>query len=145
MDERIKIGYYKIRNEMATIIIFAAIASFLIKIIGYGYTVEQCMFEFLIMVLSPIYQFIRAKQLGLAFVPSSKKVFSSTAIIAVFTAAIGLFIYIKSRANYGGDAVTSPEGLVFLSFYIAAFIIVRLAFVKYEKHRAKKLEDKYDD
>ena len=112
MDERIKIGYYKIRNEMATIIIFAAIASFLIKIIGYGYTVEQCMFEFLIMVLSPIYQFIRAKQLGLAFVPSSKKVFSSTAIIAVFTAAIGLFIYIKSRANYGGDAVTSPEGLV---------------------------------
>ena len=145
MDERIKIGYYKIRNEMATIIIFAAIASFLIKIIGYGYTVEQCMFEFLIMVLSPIYQFIRAKQLGLAFVPSSKKVFSSTAIIAVLTPAIGLFIYIKSRANYGGDAVTSPEGLVFLAFYIAAFIIVRLAFVKYEKHRAKKLEDKYDD
>ena len=57
-----------------------------------------------------------------------------------------MLLYIKIRLN-GSDIVnvTAKESITYIAVFVAAFVIIRIAFVKYEKHLTKKLENKYDD
>ena len=73
-DERIKIGYDKIRSEFMLIVYFAALASFVIKTAVYGANFDRSLFEFLVLVIFPVYQAVRAHQLGIAVQLDKNKV-----------------------------------------------------------------------
>ncbi len=140
IDERVRQEYNKIGRETALIIYYFAVISFVIKTALMEYSFNECIFEFITMMIFPIYQLIRAHQLGLAITSENKKLKSNIFVIIV-CAFVGAIVYLKVR----NSEMIDGEGLVFFITYIIAFLGARLLFIKYEKKREKKLESKYDD
>lgn len=58
-DERIEQAKNKIRSEMTVIIICGVAISFLVKTLVFNMNIRECITEYLILILSPLYQFIR--------------------------------------------------------------------------------------
>ncbi|MCJ7855799.1 hypothetical protein MUJ63_05710 [Lachnospiraceae bacterium NSJ-143] len=147
LDERIKHGYYKIRNEAALIIYFAAVASFLIKTLILGYSFNQVVFEFIVMIFFPVYQTIRAHQMGLEInmEKDGRNLVLRNILLALFCGIVCIaYLYFKT-GEQGWTYNDIIEKVGFLISYVAAFSMIRILFLKYEKKRAKDLEKKYDD
>ncbi len=141
VDERLRQGYNKIRSEMAMIIYYAAVISFIFKTTTLGMTIKDTVFEFSVILFFPIYQLIRTRQLGLE-IPFDKKrnTKSRIIIIAVICAVVGAVVFFMNK-----DSIDIKEAAVFLVAYIAAFCAIRIGLIKIEKKRTEKLEKEYDD
>ena len=141
VDERLRQGYNKIRSEMAMIIYYAAVISFIFKTTTLGMTIKDTVFEFAVILFFPIYQLIRTRQLGLE-IPFDKKrnTKSRIIIIAVICAVVGAIVFFMNK-----DSIDIKEAAVFLVAYIAAFCAIRIGLIKIEKKRTEKLEKEYDD
>lgn len=141
VDERLRQGYNKIRSEFSMIIYCAAIISFIIKTTIWGMVIKDTVFEFAVILLFPIYLFIRTRQLGLE-IPFSKKRNTKSGIIinAVVCAAVGAVVFFMNKGS-----IDIKEAAVFLVAYVAAFSTIRIGLIKIEKKRAKKMEKEFDD
>ena len=141
VDERLRQGYNKIRSEFSMIIYYAAIISFIVKTTIWGMAIKDTFFEFAVILLFPIYQLIRTRQLGLE-IPFSKKrnTKSRIVIIAVICAIVGAVAFFMNK-----DSIDIKEAAVFLAAYVAAFCTIRIGFIKIEKKRAEKMEKEFDD
>ena len=143
-DERIKAGYEKVRSEFMLIVYFAALASFLIKTFVYGPNFGRNLFEFVILISYPVFQAIRAHQLGLAIKMDKDKTRNSfLTLIIVFTFLIAYSVY--RIISTGMDIEKALEVVSFLAAYIAAVTIIRILFIKLENKRFNNLGKKYDD
>ena len=141
VDERLRQGYNKIRSEFSMIIYYAAIISFIVKTTIWGMVIKDTVFEFAVILLFPIYLFIRTRQLGLE-IPFSKKRNTKSRIIinAVVCAAVGAVVFFMNKGS-----IDIKEVEVFLVAYVAAFSTIRIGFIKIEKKRAEKMEKEFDD
>ena len=141
VDERLRQGYNKIRSEFSMIIYYAAIISFIVKTTIWGMAIKDTFFEFAVILLFPIYLFIRTRQLGLE-IPFSKKRNTKSRIIinAVVCAIVGAVAFFMNK-----DSIDIKEAAVFLAAYVAAFCTIRIGFIKIEKKRAEKMEKEFDD
>ena len=141
VDERLRQGYNKIRSEMAMIIYYAAVISFIVKTTTLGMTIKDTVFEFAVILFFPIYQLIRTRQLGLE-IPFDKKrnTKSRIIIIAVICAVVGAIVFFMNK-----DSIDIKEAVVFIIAYVAAFCTIRIGLIKIEKKRTEKLEKEYDD
>lgn len=141
VDERLRQGYNKIRSEFSMIIYCAAIISFIIKTTIWGMVIKDTVFEFAVILLFPIYLFIRTRQLGLE-IPFSKKRNTKSGIIinAVVCAAVGAVVFFMNKGS-----IDIKEVAVFLVAYVAAFCTIRIGFIKIEKKRVEKMEKEFDD
>lgn len=141
VDERLRQGYNKIRSEMAMIIYYAAVISFIVKTTTLGMTIKDTVFEFAVILFFPIYQLIRTRQLGLE-IPFNKKrnTKSRIVIIAVICAVVGAIVFFMNK-----DSIDIKEAVVFIIAYVAAFCTIRIGLIKIEKKRTEKLEKEYDD
>ena len=63
-DERIEQARNKIWAEMMQILYFIAVLSFVVKILFLHQSLQDCTLEYVILILTPIYQMIRARQMG---------------------------------------------------------------------------------
>ncbi len=143
-DERIKTGYDKIRSEFMLIVYFAALISFIIKTVVYGADFDKNLFEFLILVIFPIYQTVRSHQLGIAVRIDKNKTRSSfITLFAVFAILIIYGIYKIKSTNMNTEEIL--EVVSYLVAYIAAVTAVRILFIKHENKRFENLGKKYDD
>lgn len=143
-DERIKIGYDKIRSEFMLIVYFAALASFVIKTAVYGANFDRSLFEFLVLVIFPVYQAVRAHQLGIAVQLDKNKVKSSfITLFIVFAVLIIYGVYKIKSTNMNTEEIL--EVVSYLVAYIAAVTVIRILFIKHENKRFKNLGKKYDD
>lgn len=141
VDERLRQGYNKIRSEFSMIIYYAAIISFIVKTTIWGMAIKDTFFEFAVILLFPIYLFIRTRQLGLE-IPFSKKRNTKSGIIinAVVCAAVGAVVFFMNKGS-----IDIKEVAVFLVAYVAAFSTIRIGLIKIEKKRAEKMEKEFDD
>ncbi len=143
-DERIKTGYDKIRSEFMLVVYFAALASFIIKTAVYGANFDRNLFEFLVLVIFPIYQAVRAHQLGIAIKLDKNKVRSSfITLFAVFAVLIVYGVYKIKSTNMNAEEILGVVS--YLIAYIAVVTVVRILFIKHENKRFDKLGKKYDD
>ena len=142
VDERLRQGYNKIRSEFSMIIYYAAIISFIVKTTIWGMAIKDTFFEFAVILLFPIYLFIRTRQLGLE-IPFSKKRTTKSGIIimAVICAIVDAVFLFMNRNSI--DSI--KEAAVLLAAYVAAFCTIRIWLIKIEKKRAEKMEKEFDD
>lgn len=141
VDERLRQGYNKIRSEFSMIIYYAAIISFIVKTTIWGMAIKDTFFEFAVILLFPIYLFIRTRQLGLE-IPFSKKRNTKSRIIinAVVCAEVSAVVFFMNKGS-----IDIKEVAVFLVAYVAAFSTIRIGLIKIEKKRAEKMEKEFDD
>ena len=143
-DERIKAGYDKIRSEFMLVVYFAALASFIIKTAVYGANFDRSLFEFLVLVIFPIFQAVRAHQLGIAVKLDKNKVRSSfITLFVVFAVLIVYGIYRIKSTNMNTEEILGVVS--YLVAYIAVVTVIRILFIKHENKRFENLGKKYDD
>lgn len=140
-DERMKETLNKIRSEMVMIIYYIVVISFIAKIFMTGLDFKNTITEFVILIFVPIYQTIRSSQLKLSmadFYPEKKKYAISTAI--ALGAAAGVYIIVMVLNRY-----TSPQAIISLLFFMAAFVAARILFLHFYKKQKDKNEKEFDD
>lgn len=144
-DERIDQAINKIRSEMMIIILFGAAASFLVKTLVFHMGLKECITEYLILVLSPVYQFIRMHMMKISMTnergnkQSVKKLIISIGVIVILSAVYILNAMRKSAA-YNWQ---SP--LIFLIIYFILFVSLFFITQKFNRHKGHKYEMEFDD
>lgn len=139
-DERIEHAKQKIGSEMMQLVFYGVVISFLVKVLFLHYGLEQCILEFLILVLVPIYQAIRCRQLGIvlsAFVKPTLKNSIPSIITGVFV--MGFYFLAVSQEK---DKIAAITGMI---AFCVTFIAARFGFYHLEKRRKEKLEKEYDE
>ena len=66
-DERVMQSTNKIWGEIGRLAYYLAAASFVVKCLFFGFKLEDCILEYVIMIGAPIYQLFRMHQLKLAY------------------------------------------------------------------------------
>ncbi|WP_315078936.1 DUF6773 family protein [uncultured Clostridium sp.] len=144
-DERIEQATNKIRSELTLLIYGIAVISFLTKSWIYNMDLSRCWTEYIILILTPLYQFVRARSMKISLHTnnSSKQSFKVLAItFAALIAIISTFVYktVINNSNYDFKKAVCNV-LVFTILFI--FIYFRVN--KSEQKQVKKYEDKFDD
>ncbi len=139
-DERITQAKQKIGSEMMQLTFYVIVISFLVKTLYFHYELKQCIVEFLIMVLLPIYQSIRCHQLGVVLSAFPKPTLKNT-LPSILTGVFVLAIYAFAIAQKPDKA----SGITAIIAFCLAFFTARFGLYHLEKRRKEKLENKYDE
>lgn len=140
-DERIEQATNKIRSELASLIYGIVAISFLTKLWIYNMDLSRCWTEYIILIFTPLYQFVRAHSMKIS--NSSKRSFKVFVIeFAILIAIIGIFVYkaIANNSNYD-----LKRAVCNVSVFIVLFIFIYFWINKSEQKQVKKYEDKFDD
>jgi len=139
-DERIEQAKNKIRSEI-TVIIFCGVAiSFLVKMLVFNMNIQQCMTEYLILILSPLYQFIRMHMMKISiYNKQGNKKTVKILIVTIIFLVIAFFVNSK-RYNSNGS-------IVFIPILLAAFVAIATFFIvnKFNKQMSIKYDDEFND
>ena len=140
-DERVEQAKSKIYSELMLIIFYIVVASFCVKALYFHMDLKQCATEYIILILTPIYQAIRSRQLGVVLTPkSSPKALLPTAAIII------LMVVLLWMSNKGVPSTARTISAVLsLAVFAVLFLVVQGIFIHLERKRAEKLEHQYDD
>lgn len=141
VDERVLQARRKIGSEMMMLMYYFIVLAFLVKVMGFGMGLEDCITEFIIMIGVPIYQNIRARQMKVVLNDFSRKV-SKVSTLSSILVAVGIMAFFMWR----NEGRIDPEEIIsYAVSFTAMFIFARYGFTYIEKRRAKKLESEYDE
>ena len=144
-DERMELGFLKIRAELCSIIYLFLAFSLCVKVFVFGMSGKECFPEMAVLVFTPIYQLVRQRQLDLSGYELLKK--QSTAkrplVCVVVAGVVALAAY--WRFQQVGSAADPKESIVFFVAFVASFVAARLVYLRYEKKRKEELDHRYDD
>lgn len=143
-DERIEQAKNKIYSELMLIIFYIIAISFVVKSLYFRMELKQCMTEYIILILSPVYQMVRSRQMGVVLNANAKK----TGWKAMIPAVLVLLLCLGLLWMRDGNVPTGARAAsVFLSLAVFAvfFLILQRVFLHSEQKRAEKLEHKFDD
>lgn len=140
-DERVEQAKSKIYSELMLIIFYIVVASFCVKALYFHMDLKQCATEYIILILTPIYQAIRSRQMGVVLsTKSSRKALLPT------TAIIILMVVLLWMSNKGVPSTARTISAVLsLAVFAVLFLVVQGIFIHLERKRAEKLEHQYDD
>ena len=141
VDERVLQARRKIGSEMMMLMYYIIVLAFLVKVMGFGMGLEDCITEFIIMIGVPIYQNIRARQMKVVLSDFNKKASKSSTISAVFA---GVVVMLISMWQLEGS-IDKAEAVSSIVSFAVTFALARYGFTYMEKRRAKKLESEYDE
>lgn len=143
MDERLKQGYHKIYSELFRIILYMAALSLTIKVIFLQQDSSQAMFEYLILVGTPLYQLVRIRMLNLT---PPTETYNTRVFVIRLVAALAATTVIFSLAAYLRKGSLRPLDYAgFLIPFLIIYVLVALAIKQLHKHWARKMEEKYKD
>lgn len=142
-DERIEQATNKIKSELALLMYGIVIISFLLKLWIYNMDLSRCLTEYIIMIITPLYQFIRARSMEVSL--HDKKGFNQSFRVVVITfvviiAIFGAFIY-KSITQNNFDW----KNAAFILIFIVLFVFILFRVNKSEQKQVKKYENQFDD
>ena len=141
VDERVLQARRKIGSEMMMLMYYFIVLAFLVKVMGFGMGLEDCITEFIIMIGVPIYQNIRARQMKVVLNDFSRKV-SKVSTLSSILVAVGIMAFFMWR----NEGRIDPEEIIsYAVSFTAMFIFARYGFTYIEKRRAEKLESEYDE
>ncbi|MFL0198625.1 DUF6773 family protein [Clostridium sp. WILCCON 0269] len=144
-DERIEQATNKINSELALLMYGIVVISFLAKLWIYNIDLSRCWTEYIIMIIVPLYQFIRARSMkvSLHVNKSSNLSFKVVAMQCVVLVAIfGAFVYktIIQRNNFHWKSAVFNI-LIFIVLFVFIYFVVN----KSEKKQVKKYEEQFND
>lgn len=143
-DERIEQAINKIRSEMMILILFGAATSFLVKTLVFQMGLKECITEYLILVLSPVYQFIRMHMMKISIYsePGNKQSVKNLIIsITVIVILSGLYIFNAMKKSVSNNWQSPIFLLTFLILFVSVFLMTN----KFNRHRGHKYEIEFDD
>lgn len=146
MDERTMQVRNKILSEMAGIMYTFVAAAFVVKVLLLGKGLQDCAVEYAILILAPLYQYVRARQLKISlYQPGyrSQKQRARRNLVSVITGAL-IFILFFWRSTSQGD-LDVKEMLSGVLSFVVVFLITRVVVVRIEKKRADRLEQEFSD
>ena len=139
-DERIEQARNKIWAEMMQILYFIAIFSFVVKILFLHQSLQDCTLEYVVLILTPIYQMIRARQMGVVLnvvaKPNPKRLVAS---LVGGMVAVGICFAMQTEAKQPAEIFTM------LGTFVVVFLVVQFGMYRMGKRRQEKLEKEYDD
>lgn len=122
------------------ILYFIAILSFVIKILFLHQSLQDCAIEYVIMILTPIYQMVRARQLGVVLnvvaKPNPKRLAAS---LVGGMVAVGICFAMQTEAKQPAEIFTM------LGVFVVVFLVAQFGMYRMGKRRQEKLEKEYDD
>ena len=138
-DERIEQARNKIWAEMMQILYFIAIFSFVVKILFLHQSLQDCTLEYVVLILTPIYQMIRARQMGVVLnvvaKPNPKRLVAS---LVGGMVAVGICFAMQTEAKQPAEIFTM------LGTFVVVFLVVQFGMYRMGKRRQEKLEKVYD-
>jgi TRAP-type uncharacterized transport system fused permease subunit len=144
-DERIQQAIDKIRSEMAIIILFGIALSFLVKTLVFNMGLKECITEYLILILFPLYQFARMHMMKISIYSergNKQSIKTMFVAIFIFLVASSMSLFKKIKVSTMSDW-QSP--VVFLLIFLVLFIAIYLMTNKLNQQRARKYEKEFDD
>ena len=134
-DERIEQARNKIWAEMMQILYFIAIFSFVVKILFLHQSLQDCTLEYVVLILTPIYQMIRARQMGVVLnvvaKPNPKRLVAS---LVGGMVAVGICFAMQTEAKQPAEIFTM------LGTFVVVFLVVQFGMYRMGKRRQEKLE-----
>ena len=126
--------------EMMQILYFIAILSFVVKILFLHQSLQDCTLEYVVLILTPIYQMIRARQMGVVLnvvaKPNPKRLVAS---LVGGMVAVGICFAMQTEAKQPAEIFTM------LGTFVVVFLVVQFGMYRMGKRRQEKLEKEYDD
>lgn len=125
---------------MMQILYFIAVLSFVVKILFLQKSLQDCTLEYVILILTPIYQMIRARQMGVVLnvvaKPNPKRLVAS---LVGGMVAVGICFAMQT------DTKQPAEIFTMLGVFVVVFLVVQFGMYRMGKRRQEKLEKEYDD
>lgn len=139
MDERIKLGLQKIYSELFTIILLLAAVSAVVKVLFLEQPLSNTLFEYVVMVGSPIYLTARRRMLKLdmVFPPDYPKTILMK--ILILGAALAVLTAASFAVRSGG--VDLPGSLLSIGSFLVTFGGVSFLSYYLQKRRNRKMEE----
>lgn len=135
-DERVEQAKSKIYSELMLIIFYIVVASFCVKALYFHMDLKQCATEYIILILTPIYQAIRSRQTEVVLGTGQDSRKRATPLLLLLL--IPFFLRKSEWTNGDFSALLPPVVFVLL------FLAIQYLFFHAEKKRAEKLEKRYD-
>lgn len=146
-DERIEQAKHKIYAELMLITYGIIVISYCIKSLYFGMDLRQCATEFIILILAPLYQAFRSRQMGVVF--GNIKTVWWKQLLPVLGVVVLLYALVLARNYVNGQSASLSvnifSGVLSLVSFIAIFIAIRSIVVYAERRRAERLAHQYDD
>lgn len=146
MDERTTQVRNKIWSEMAMIMYLFVVAAFVVKVLLLGKGIRDCAVEYTILILAPLYQYVRARQLKFSLYQpgyGSQKQRVRRNLVSVAVGAL-VFILCFWRTTKQETLDVKEMAPAVLTF-VVVFLLTRVVLVRIEKKRADRLEQEYED
>lgn len=137
-DERTLQVRNRIYAELMRIMLCVVVLSFCIKTLYFHMDLAQCMTEYILMILAPVYQAVRIRQTEVVLgtgQDSRKRTILDTLLLLLL---IPFFLRRSEIAN--GDF----PALLPLVVFVLLFLAIQYLFSHAEKKRAENLEKRYD-
>lgn len=138
-DERLERVKNKISTEWFIAIYYLCFISVIVKLFYFDMNYQQCITEFIFILLTPLYFYIRPRQLGIAF-PDDRRLNKRIMYSLLLMSTILLIL-----AGWVGGIESVINWVATLLIY--GFIAVALGgiIIPAEKERKKKLEEQWSD
>ena len=122
------------------ILYFIAIFSFVVKNLFLHQSLQDCTLEYVDLILTPINQMIRARQMGVVLnvvaKPNPKRLVAS---LVGGMVAVGICFAMQTEAKQPAEIFTM------LGTFVVVFLVVQFGMYRMGKRRQEKLEKEYDD
>lgn len=141
MDERVKQEYHRIYSELYFITLLICCISVVVKVMFFHKGVADCWLEYIVLVGSPVYRFIRCRMLHVTAPVIERKTWAIRLVACLATVSIiyGMVTYVRTGTFH------LLEMLTFLVPFLVVFLIVCFGTVYVQKRWQKKMEDKYGE
>lgn len=144
-DERIEQAKNKIGRELAVIILYCAALSFCIKVLVFHMELRDCITEYLILILSPLYQLIRMHMMKVSIYSKqgnkqSLKNLLKVIIVLGMTSALLIINSAKESAAYDWQ-----KSAISITVFLLLFAVVYGVANKFNQHRGHLYEKEFDD
>ena len=135
-DERTLQVRNRIYAELMRIMLCVVVLSFCIKTLYFHMGLTQCMTEYILMILAPVYQAVRIRQTEVVLGTGQDSRKRATPLLLLIL--IPFFLRKSEWTNGDFSALLPPVVFVLL------FLAIQYLFFHAEKKRAEKLEKRYD-
>lgn len=135
-DERTLQVRNRIYAELMRIMLCAVVLSFCIKTLYFHMDLAQCMTEYILMILAPVYQAVRIRQTEVVLGTGQD---SRKRAIPLLLLLLIPFSLRKSEWTNGDFSALLPPVV-----FVLLFLAIQYLFSHAEKKRAEKLEKRYD-
>lgn len=141
-DERVEQFKNKIYGELFQWMYLFIVASFIVKSLYFKMNLSQCITEYVILIVAPLYQMVRSRQLGVVLTADTHQHMSLKRNIVAIIAGLVIFFAFWLTS---GRQVTAEFAFGYIASFSVVFFVVRVIFIRLEEHRMKKLEQEYED